>query len=120
MTTITVETLDLLRKDIEQKSVSQIAVMELFADPEIRYLAENFKYLLMQINVYIDQVQDLYSLPARGIVDYLADKSLSDPEKINLLIKLAKNMAEFCPPDWKEYYTIKLDKIVNDGKAGEK
>lgn len=118
--TITIETLDLLRKDIEQKTVSQIAAMQLLAAPEMNYLSENFKYLLMQINIYIDQVQSLYSLPARGVVDCLADHSIDDQEKINLLIKLAENMAAFCPLDWREYYKIKLEKIISDDKTRKK
>jgi hypothetical protein len=119
------QSLEVIRKDIEQKSVSTIAAFEvaavavmgkdLFQDQEksenFHKTLDQFKYLIAQVNIFLDSIITLYSLPMQGITVALNDQAKTDAEKIELLSILVSNAAEFMPPDWQEYYKIKLKSI---------
>lgn len=119
------QSLEVIRKDIEQRSVSTLAAFEiaavavmgkdLFADQEknenFHKTMDQFKYLIAQVNIFLDSIITLYSLPMQGITVALNDREKTDAEKIELLSILVRNAAEFMPPDWQEYYKIKLKSI---------
>lgn len=89
------QSLEIARKDIEQRSVSTLAAFEvaavavmgkdLFSDQEknkeFHNTMDQFKFLIAQVNIFLDSLMTLYSLPMQGITVAINDKEKQTRKK---------------------------------------